>query len=78
MDMAIIDLIARNIIAKNLDKIGVINNKINKIKNQINDIKLWHGTQFEYDNITEYNNNTLYVVNDNGINKLYVGNNQMG
>ena len=78
MDMTIIDLIARNIIAKNLDKIGVINNKINKIKNQINDIKLWHGTQFEYDNITEYNNNTLYVVNDNGINKLYVGNNQMG
>lgn len=76
--MTIIDLIARNIIAKNLDKIGVINNKINKIKNQINDIKLWHGTQFEYDNITEYNNNTLYVVNDNGINKLYVGNNQMG
>ena len=78
MGMTIIDLIARNIIAKNLDKIGVINNKINKIKNQINDIKLWHGTQFEYDNITEYNNNTLYVVNDNGINKLYVGNNQMG
>lgn len=76
--MTIIDLIARNIIAKNLDKIGVINNKINKIKNQINNIKLWHGTQFEYDNITEYNNNTLYVVNDNGINKLYVGNNQMG
>ena len=76
--MTIIDLIARNIIAKNLDKIGVINNKINKIKNQINDIKLWHGTQFEYDNITEYNNSTLYVVNDNGINKLYVGNNQMG
>ena len=76
--MTIIDLIARNIIAKNLDKIGVINNKINKIKNQINDIKLWHGTQFESDNITEYNNNTLYVVNDNGINKLYVGNNQMG
>ena len=76
--MTIIDLIARNIIAKNLDETGVINNKINKIKKQIGDIKLWHGTQFEYDNITEYNDNTLYVVNNNGVNKLYVGNNLMG
>ena len=33
--MTIIDLIARNIIAKNLDKTGIINNEINKIKNQI-------------------------------------------
>lgn len=71
--MTIIDLIARNIVAKNLVKTGSINNKINKIKKQIVNIKLWQGTQFEYDNITEYNNNTLYVVNDNGINKLYVG-----
>lgn len=76
--MTIIDLIARNIIAKNLVKTGSINNKINKIKKQIVNIKLWQGTQFEYDNITEYNNNTLYVVNDNGINKLYVGSNRMG
>lgn len=76
--MAIIDLIARNIIAKNLDKTGSINNKISKIKKQIGNIKLWHGTQFEYDNITEYNDNTLYVVIDNGINKLYLGNNLMG
>lgn len=76
--MTIIDLIARNIIAKNSDKTGSINNKINKIKKQIVNIKLWQGTQFEYDNITEYNNNTLYVVNDNGINKLYVGSNRMG
>lgn len=76
--MTIIDLIARNIIAKNLEKTGSINNKINKIKKQIINIKLWQGTQFEYDNITEYNNNTLYVVNDNGINKLYVGSNRMG
>lgn len=76
--MTIIDLIAQNIIAKNLDKIGSINNKTNKIKKQIVNIKLWQGTQFEYDNITEYNNNTLYVVNDNGINKLYVGSNRMG
>lgn len=76
--MTIIDLIAQNIIAKNLDKTGSINNKINKIKKQIINIKLWQGTQFEYDNITEYNNNTLYIVNDNGINKLYVGSNRMG
>lgn len=76
--MTIIDLIARNIIAKNLDNTGSINNKINKIKKQIINIKLWQGIQFEYDNITEYNNNTLYVVNDNGINKLYVGSNRMG
>lgn len=76
--MTIIDLIVRNIIAKNLEKTGSINNKINKIKKQIINIKLWQGTQFEYDNITEYNNNTLYVVNDNGINKLYVGSNRMG
>lgn len=76
--MTIIDLIARIIIAKNLYKTGSINNKINKIKKQIVNIKLWQGTQFEYDNITEYNNNTLYVVNDNGINKLYVGSNRMG
>ena len=76
--MTIIDLIARNIIAKNLDKTGSINNKINKIKKQIGNIKLWYGTQFEYDNITEYNNNTLYIVNDNGINKLYIGNELMG
>lgn len=76
--MTIIDLIARNIIAKNLDKTGSINNKINKIKKQIVNIKLWQGTQFEYDNITEYNDNTLYIVNNNGVNKLYVGNNQMG
>ena len=78
MGMTIIDLIARNIIAKNLDKTGSINNEINKIKNQIGSIKLWHGTQFEYDNITEYNDNTLYIVNNNGVNKLYVGNNLMG
>lgn len=76
--MIINDLIARNIIAKNLDKADIINNKINKIKNQIGNIKLWHGTQYEYDNITEYNDNTLYVVNNNGVNKLYVGNNLMG
>lgn len=76
--MTIIDLIARNIIAKNLDKTGSINNEISKIKNQIGNIKLWYGTQIEYDNITEYNDNTLYVVNNNGVNKLYVGNNQMG
>ena len=76
--MTIIDLIARNIIVKNLDKTGSINNKINKIKKQIGNIKLWHGTQFEYDNITEYNDNTLYIVNNNGVNKLYVGNNLMG
>lgn len=76
--MTIIDLIARNIIAKNLDKTDIINNEINKIKNQIGNIKLWQGTQFEYDNITEYNDNTLYIVNNNGVNKLYVGNNLMG
>lgn len=76
--MIINDLIARNIIAKNLDKADIINNKINKIKNQIGNIKLWHGTQYEYDNITDYNDNTLYVVNNNGVNKLYVGNNLMG
>lgn len=78
MGMTIIDLIVRNIIAKNLDKTGIINNEINKIKNQIGNIKLWHGTQFEYDNIAEYNDNTLYIVNNNGVNKLYVGNNLMG
>lgn len=76
--MKIIDLIARNIIAKNLDKTDTINNEINKIKNQINNIKLWHGTQIEYNNIINYDNNTLYIVNDNGINKLYVGNSLMG
>ena len=76
--MTIIDLIARNIIAKNLDKTDIINNEINKIKNQIGNIKLWQGTQFEYDNITEYNDNTLYFVNNNGVNKLYVGNYLMG
>lgn len=78
MGMTIIDLIARNIIAKNLDKTGSINNGISKVKNQIGNIKLWYGTQIEYDNIAEYNDNTLYVVNNNGVNKLYVGNNQMG
>ena len=76
--MKIIDLIARNIIAKNLDKTDTINNEINKIKNQIGNIKLWHGTQIEYNNIINYDNNTLYIVNDNGINKLYVGNSLMG
>lgn len=76
--MKIIDLIARNIIAKSLDKIDTINNKISKIKNQIGNVKLWQGTQTEYDNITEYDDNTLYIVNDNGVNKLYVGNNLMG
>lgn len=78
MGMKIIDLIARNIIAKNLDKTDTINNEIDKIKNQIGNIKLWHGTQINYNNIVNYDNNTLYIVNDNDINKLYVGNNLMG
>lgn len=78
MGMKIIDLIVRNIIAKNLDKTDTINNEINKIKNQIGNIKLWHGTQIDYNNIVNYDNNTLYIVNDNGISKLYVGNNLMG
>ena len=78
MGMKIIDLIARNIITKNLDKTDTINNEINKIKNQIGNIKLWHGTQIDYNNITNYDNNTLYIVNDNGINKLYAGNSLMG
>lgn len=78
MGMKIIDLIARNIIAKNLDKTDTINNEISKIKNQIGNIKLWHGTQIDYNNIVNYDNNTLYIVNNNGINKLYVGNNLMG
>lgn len=74
----IIDLIARDIAAKNLEDVGVINKEVDKIKKQIGNIKLWSGTQAEYDSITEYDNNTLYVVNNNGVNKLYIGNSLMG
>ena len=74
----IIDLIARDIAAKNLEDVSVINKEVDKIKKQIGNIKLWSGTQAEYDSITEYDNNTLYVVNNNGVNKLYIGNSLMG
>lgn len=74
----IVDLIARDIAAKNLEEVGVINKKVDKIKNQIGSIKLWSGTQAEYDSITEYDNDTLYVINNNGVNRLYVGNSLMG
>lgn len=74
----IVDLIARDIAAKNLEEVSVISKEVDKIKNQIGSIKLWGGTQAEYDSITEYDNDTLYVVNNNGVNRLYVGNSLMG
>ena len=44
------------------DKNNEINKKVETINNSLNGIKLWKGSQQEYDSISVKDNNTVYII----------------
>lgn len=67
------DFIARYLACNQQSQINSINDDIEKIKDQIDGVSFWAGSKIDYDNITNKNNNTIYIINDNDKSYIYIG-----